>query len=82
MNDLKSTIIEVFTGMGKGGIDDTMESIVAAGLLDSLSILELVNALEDRFDIVFEEEDLTLDNFDNLSKIEKIVTARIDDREE
>ena len=79
MNDLKSTIIDVFTGLGKGAVDDEMESIVAAGILDSLSILELVNALEDRFDIAFEEEDLTLENFDKLATIEKIVAARLED---
>ena len=79
MNELKNTIIEVFTGLGKAGVDDSMESIVAAGLLDSLSILELVNALEDRFDIAFEEEDLTLENFDKLATIEQIVAARLAD---
>ena len=79
MNDLKSTIIEVFTGLGKEGVTEEMESIVAAGLLDSLSILELVNALEDRFEIAFEEDDLTLQNFDNLTTIERIVAARLKD---
>ncbi|MCH9681900.1 MAG: hypothetical protein K0V04_10735 [Deltaproteobacteria bacterium] len=79
MTDLRSSIVEVFTSLGKTVSSDDAESIVAAGILDSLSVLELVNALETRFDIVFEEDDLTLDNFDKLTTIERIVKARTED---
>ncbi len=74
--ELRSTIIEVFSALGKHLPDDSSASLVAAGVIDSLSILELVTALEERFDLVFEEDDLTLENFERLETIERVVAAR------
>lgn len=74
--ELRSSIVEVFVGMGKTLPDNPATSLLDAGTLDSISILELVNALEDRFDIEFEEDDLTLENFATLETIERIVATR------
>lgn len=80
MMDLRVNILEVFTSLGRSVSADDEESIVSAGILDSLSVLELVNELEARFDIFFEEEELTLDNFDKLSTIERIIKERLEGR--
>lgn len=75
--ELRAPVLEVLVAMGKPAPSDPASSLVEAGILDSLTILELVNALEDRFDITFEEEDLTLENFQTLETIERVVRARL-----
>lgn len=74
---LHNDILEVFAGLGKDLTGRDTEAIVESGILDSLSILELVNALESRFGIFFEEDDLTLENFGKLTTIERLLQARI-----
>ena len=78
---LRNDILQVFADLGKEITDDHAESIVKSGILDSLSILELVNALESRFDIFFEEDDLTLENFDRLTQIEHIIEIRVGEQD-
>ncbi|MCP5112551.1 MAG: acyl carrier protein [bacterium] len=80
MKPLRDGIREVFLAMGKDVVVSDDTSIIDAGILSSMSILELINGLEAQFDIIFEEEDLALENFDSLRKIEKIVQTRFDDQ--
>lgn len=47
--------------------------LIEGGVLDSYSILSLVQALEDQFDIVFDYSDLRSDHFKNLRSICKIL---------
>ena len=42
---------------------------IEAGLLDSLQVMELVDALEDEFDIEISGRDIVPENFMNLEKI-------------
>lgn len=78
---LQSDIRNVLEGMGKDLPDDASQSLFDTGVLDSLSILELVNALEDRFKIFFEEEDLTLENFATLTTIEHLISLRLGEQD-
>lgn len=56
---------------------DCEDSLVDSGFLDSLSVLELVNALEERFGFVFDDDDLIIENFENIEKIEIIVSRYV-----
>ena len=52
-------------------------SLLASGLIDSLAVLDIIAFLETRFDIRFEPEDLTGDNFDRISSMAALVRARM-----
>ena len=52
-------------------------SLITNGLIDSLAILDIIAFLETRFDIRFEPEDLTGDNFDRISSMAALVRARM-----
>ncbi len=77
MTNLKDDILQVLASLGKEVAQSDAESLTASGILDSLSILELIDSLEDKFDVMFDEEDLTLDNFSAISRIETLVQARL-----
>lgn len=80
MSQLKTDLLTVFSSIGKKLSEKNAESIVEAGILDSLTILELINAIESRFDIIFDEDDLQVENFAKLSLIESLVSQRISEQ--
>ena len=80
MSQLRNELLDVFRAISKELTEEDSEAIFEAGILDSLSILELINAIESRFEIVFDEEDLELENFAKLSSIETLVTMRISEQ--
>lgn len=45
--------------------------------LDSINIVYVIGELEAEFGIIFNDEELVLDNFESLSKIEKLIEGRI-----
>jgi acyl carrier protein len=65
------------------GLEDRADAIDAATTLlgslpelDSLAVMELVLALEERFDISVEGEDVTADVFETLSSLTAFVDAK------
>jgi acyl carrier protein len=50
--------------------------LLERAVLDSTSLLELVNFLEDRCNVVIDEEDLVPDNFGTIADIAALVTAK------
>ncbi len=56
-------------------VTDT-ESLMDAGVLDSLRLMDLVPELEKTFGITVEAEDLTPENFDSISAITIFVAGK------
>ena len=52
------------------------KSLIAGGLIDSLAVLSVVEFLESRFEVQFDPEDLTGENFDSISAMARLVRAR------
>ncbi len=76
--NIREAILEVFRQIGREPRPDGKGSLVDQGILDSLSILDLISGLEQRFDIALEDEMLTLDRFESISSIEQLVRATLD----
>jgi len=77
LDDVKTVLVETL------GIQDRADSINAStqlfgGLpeLDSLAVLELVTALEDRFDITVDDEEFGADMFETLGSLTSFVDAK------
>lgn len=49
--------------------------LMETGLLDSMSLIELITALEETFNITIPFEDLELDNFRSINTIENFVLS-------
>lgn len=51
--------------------------LIEEGFVDSLGIFLLVSFLEDRFGIELQSEDVTLENFETLAAIDRLVASKL-----
>ena len=79
-NDLQRVIRE-FIEMsflfreGRVRLDDD-ESLLAAGLIDSTGILELVAYLETQFGLVVQDDEIVPENLDSVNRIVAYITGK------
>lgn len=59
-------------------VDDEV-SLIEGGLLDSMSIVKLVQELQQTFDIDIDFSDITISNFDSISALNEYVEVRKSD---
>lgn len=59
------------------GPDSYNQSLIASGLIDSLAVVQILEFLEARFDVRFDPEDLTGDNFESVSAMAALVRTRL-----
>jgi len=78
IDEVKAVVVETL------GVDDRAGAIDAATPLlgslpelDSLGVVELVLALEDRFGITIEGEDVTADSFETLASLAALVDGKL-----
>lgn len=57
-------------------VDDS-QSLIGAGALDSLRLIDVVATLEQRFGIKVADDDLTPENFDSILSLSTYVSARL-----
>ncbi len=62
-------------GVARGDIDENT-LLFSDGYLDSFSMVELVNWLEQHFKVKFGVLDITLDNLDSVARMSKYVSAK------
>jgi acyl carrier protein len=53
------------------------ESLIGSGIVDSTGILELINFLEEKFDVQFEDEELVPENFDSVINITAFLSRKV-----
>ena len=53
------------------------DSLLGQGLIDSTGVLELVDFLEERFEIKVEDDEVIPDNLDSLNNIATYVTKKL-----
>lgn len=54
--------------------------LMGAGLLDSLSLVELMTSLEEQFDIRISFDEIEIDNFSSVTRIVEYVNLRLASR--
>ncbi len=75
---LKHMIVErLFLKVDPESIDDDASLMETYGI-DSVSLLELVVALEDEFDIDIEDEEFDVKNFENVAALKTFIEPRLD----
>lgn len=73
---IEEFIVTEITGQVEAGKLPHDEDLLAADLIDSLGITELVGFLESRFGISVADEDLTPDNFRSVDSIVAFVSRK------
>jgi len=56
---------------------DPAASLLGTGTVDSTGIVELISFLEEDFQVSFEDNELTADNFDSVDKIVAILGRKL-----
>lgn len=80
MGDNLSRVKKVIEAVSIGNNDfDPEVSLLEAGMIDSLTILEIVNGLEEEFDIEFDDDELEIENFESVARIHKLINAKVGD---
>ena len=73
---IKAFIIENFLfGEGSDLKDDT--SFLDEGIIDSTGVLELIEYLEEEFDVEIQDEDMIPENLDSLNNVETFMAKLI-----
>ncbi len=73
----KSIIEENNLDISINDIDDNMQLMGGTLNLDSVVLLELVINLEDEFDFMFEDDELTKEIFDSVASLSRYIKEKI-----
>ena len=76
--DIKETLKTILTDVETNTIKND-DNLFGLGL-DSLNIINLIIAIENKYNIKFEDEDLKLKNWESISKIKEIIERNINYR--
>lgn len=63
---------------GSGRIKDAKTDLFDVGALDSYSVVQLIQAFEERLEIIFDFSDLSAENFRNLETLVKLLVRKYD----
>lgn len=76
---LRDYIVNVRLG-GDGSSLEPTSPLLAWGVLDSLSVVDLVTFIEEQFHVTVPADEVTAQNLENLEAIRALVLRRIDAR--
>jgi acyl carrier protein len=76
IDEVREFIVENFLYGEDGDLTDET-SFLENRIIDSTGILELVSFIEETFDIVIEDEELTPENLDSLKNIERFLQTKL-----
>ena len=72
---IKGFMLERFPALQTADLDQR-SSLLEGNDIDSLGLLDLVAYLEETFDITFDDEELTPENFDSVRQLAELVAAK------
>jgi acyl carrier protein len=77
LDEVKATLIDVLS-LGDAGQRLTAESPLLGSLpeLDSMAVVSLIGALEERFGIAIDDDDLSASTFETLGSLAEFVAAK------
>lgn len=77
MKEIKTFILEIFLpGTPENEMADDIK-LLDTGIIDSVSMLMLINHLEDTYKIVFDVEEIERDRFNTLKSITDQVSLKV-----
>jgi acyl carrier protein len=77
LDEVKATLIDVLS-LGDAGQCLTADSPLLGSLpeLDSMAVVSLISALEERFDIAIDDDDISASTFETLGSLANFVAAK------
>jgi len=74
-DEIRKFIVEKFLFNASDQLDDKA-SLLETNTVDSVGILEIVSFIENRFNLKVEDEELTAENLDSISKIARFIERK------
>jgi acyl carrier protein len=85
IRDSIRSIVSEISAMDKGGeevhIKDD-DSLIDSGLIDSIGAVQLIEACSMEFDIVIHPAELSIDNFDSVTRITQFIRSKLNGHDE
>ncbi len=81
--EIKGAVKQIITeiaakdGNGSGTSIGEEDSLIDSGLIDSLGAIQIIEAFSEKFDVIFYPAELSLDNFDSISKISYFIEKKL-----
>ena len=77
--DIKEKTLKVIAESSGIEKEEILEAsnLISDEIVDSLGMIELISFLEKEFNIIFNEDDLVLENFETLEKIIYLIDLKI-----
>jgi acyl carrier protein len=73
---VREFVLESARSKGINEVSDT-QSLMEAGIIDSLGIFRLVSFLEDTFRVRISDDDIVPENFQSIDEIDRFVAAKL-----
>ncbi|EGJ4816374.1 acyl carrier protein [Campylobacter lari] len=70
-----SDIKTIFSSIGKNDVDENIDNLFENNLMDSISMMDLVGAIEEFYSIEIDFDYLEYDNFKNLFAIQNMIES-------
>ena len=84
-NTIRASIIEIITEDMEMETDEIDvkddDSLIDGGLIDSMSILQLIEACQMEFDISIDPAELSIEHWDSINKICRFVQLKLNDED-
>jgi len=82
-NDVAGKVLQLLSDFirqasGYDGELDTDISLINGGLIDSLSLVSVIQSLQDAFDIEIGVTEITIDNFDSVKAISRLIKSKLE----
>ena len=75
-SQVRELILEKIPLAGKRGVQNG-DHLLESGILDSLGVLDVVNEVEEKFQIILNDEELVPENFQTIVHIASFVNKKI-----
>ncbi len=76
MTDNEKIVLDILRSFNDEIPDDMNVNLLADGFIDSFDIVNLVAALEERFNVEMEPEDIIPENFETISRMVEMMTRK------
>ncbi len=73
---IRQFIVENFLFGKENGLKDDF-SFMEEGIIDSTGVLELVNFLEEEFEIAIDDDEMLPENLDSISNVTKFIEGKV-----
>ena len=75
---MREKLIEIIKNVNENVIDYKGNNMIEDGIIDSLELMEIIDAIEENLGIEIDADDIVMENFMNIDSIVALITKMCD----